>query len=181
MAKVIKTRRLKTDPATVELALNQLAMQGGNYSATSRVLEERYGITVKPLTLSNWVNGVMQDRYLELVEEHETIARQVAAEKATSIAAEAADGAQRLVAETMAQMDQIEPRHLAPSARNLAQVHSSMTDKALLLRGQPTEIRKLESLDELVDVLAGLGVIEGEAIEEAEIVASDQPDSLPAP
>jgi len=173
----IEQRKIRTDPATVELALHQLAIMGGNCAATTRILKERYGITLDHKTLSGWIHGPAQERYLELVEEHDAIARQVAAEKATSIASQAAEGAEKLVAQTMAQMNDMEAKHLAPSARNLAQVHASMTDKAMLLRGQPTEIRKLESLDELVDVLAGLGVIEGEVIEEV----TEAPDSLPAP
>ncbi len=60
------------------------------------------------------------------------------------------DVARKLLARLDAEADELAPRDLAGALRNVKVAGAVGVDKAQLLRGQPTEIQRTESLDELL-------------------------------
>jgi hypothetical protein len=168
-----------TDPAKIELALQLCALNSGNVSATITQLKEQVGMSLQRKTLERWIKGPYSKRYRELYEQHEEGVRGAAAVVAREIASKSADLTDELLERTREKMDEIDPRDLAPSARAVSQVHASMTEKAQLLTGQPTQRVDHGELHEILGELRQMGVLPAAEVVDAELV-EDERKALPA-
>jgi hypothetical protein len=158
----------KTDPRKVELALQLAAINNGNVELTVRQLREQAGVRITAPTITGWMRGRYAKRYGELAELHAETARESAAIEAAEIAARSAEVTRSMVDAAAESIDQLDPRDRAPSARAMSQVHAAMTEKALLLRGQPTQRVSITELDEIFNELRSMGVVDAQVIEDAE-------------
>jgi hypothetical protein len=160
-------------PENVELGLQMLALSGGRPRAACKMLKQQGGPDIHRDTLMAWRERY-HARYVEICEERQAEVHRAMAAKATEIAEKAAGATELLVDATVESIGDLEGKDLAISARNLSQVHAAAVEKTLLLRGQATQIHKIESLDEVVDALSALGVINGEEPVDAEVVDEEE-------
>jgi hypothetical protein len=163
-------RLRKYSRENTELVLRLLALNGGNVRRTQRQLVAE-GLKVPEGTINHWSRVTHVSRYAQIQEELQgEVARRMGA-RALEIAAKSMDATELAVckAQTALENDELEPRDLGPTARNLSQVHANSVDKGRLLLDQPTEIKEFnmtEAINELKELLGTKPVaIEGEAAE----------------
>lgn len=140
----------------VEIALRTLALLNGNYSATSRLLDEEFDIEVHTQTVKKWANEQFPAKYAFIQTNlHKDISTRVIA-KLNDVAVKGVQAQDRLLDLLHEQLDSnpdITLRELAPSIRGLAQSTESNLKQKALLEGSPTEHLKVEGIDEVVAFL----------------------------
>ncbi len=160
----------------VEFALRLYAYNGGNASSTAATLETTYGIKVHPATIRNWSERLFPQRFVQIQKELQTEITDRVAGKIADVAHQQVDLQAKWTEHLADQpLDDITPDKLASGLRSIAQATSSNIEKAQLLRDQPTAIVK-HTPDDALKFLKDLGIfVEGEAVEEADVVEETNP------
>jgi len=134
----------KCTPEEVEHGLLVLAECNGNFHRAAGILEEQ-GLRISQDTLRCWMKGRLKGgryakRYEEIRAEVLPKIQERAAERHMELADKAMD-VELLIAERLKEkVKHIEARDLPGAQRNVATTSAVHVDKALLLRGEPTEI-----------------------------------------
>jgi hypothetical protein len=126
-------------------------MAAGNAGAASRQLAAT-GHKVPAQTLLSWRRRY-HGRYSELETTYAPQIRDKVAAEYESFALAAADVARELLCRTQASISKMEVRDVPGALRNVATAQAIATDKAALLRGQPTMITETRTADQLIEVL----------------------------
>lgn len=156
--------------AEIEFVLREVALQGGNYAAAIRVLNEATTRKWRASTIKKWCEITYSARYRQLFEEQLEEGMRAMGVRAFELADKAHRVTSDLVDDVGKRRKELEPKELAPAARNISQVATSATEKAQALLGQPTSHVKVDSLPELVGELQQLigtkhETVDGEAEE----------------
>ncbi len=143
-------------PEEVERGLMEVALCGGNTRRAHRALKER-GLQISRSTLLKWATERHVDRYDELRREvipkvHDRMARE-----SEDLAIEYGEAERKTLERYLQVLPELKPAEAAGAARNMATSRGIATDKALTLRGQPTQITEHRSVDETLKALARLG------------------------
>lgn len=142
----------------VELALQELALNGGNFSRTSAILETQHKLHVPAATLSKWAKTSFTNRYRNIQHTvRNTIAKDVSS-KLTENAQRSAELTGDILESLADNVDELNPNELAKAAKDVSQIASNSIDKALLLRGQPTDISVQVTPEEMLAELKRLSV-----------------------
>jgi hypothetical protein len=143
----------------IDRGLFALAMANGNTRRASEILAYQE-ITVPHTTLDLWKRQTHAERYEQVREEvYPRIAKRMAEQLEDLFQAEVALEAE-LVEKMQAEVEGLSPRDVSGALRNVAVTRSLASDKAAILRGQPTAVvahvtaeealRKLERFPGLV-------------------------------
>ena len=144
--------------ADVELALRVLALNGGNYSKTSRELEKIHNLPIDSATLSKWRKVSFANRYDEIaVELRKTIGDSLS-NRLIENASLAADTTHELITTLADNQADLETEDLSKVAKDLASISGTSIEKAALLRGQPTDIVEERKPELILEELKKLGV-----------------------
>jgi len=157
----------------------EVALCGGNARRASRELEEK-GLKIPRTTLQKWSQSQHVERYTELRREvmpriHDRMARE-----SEDLAIEYGEAERKTLERYLQVVPELKPAEAAGAARNMATSRGIATDKALLLRGRPSEITEHRNVGEIIRALKAKGatvtlptggVLEGSAEE----VADDDP------
>lgn len=143
-------------PEEIERGLMEVALCGGNARRASRELEEK-GLKIPRTTLQKWSQSQHVERYAELRREvmpriHDRMARE-----SEDLAIEYGEAERKTLERYLQVVPVLKPAEAAGAARNMATSRGIATDKALTLRGQPTQITEHRSVDETLKALARLG------------------------
>ena len=133
----------------IEAGLTAMAIWHGNSRQASRVLGEA-GIEVPPTTLILWKN-THTERYAELTEQIVPQVREKLAQQFEVIGMRSAELTLDTLEQFSDEVKNLPARDLAGAIRNLSTAGAIGVDKASLLRGMPTEIRKTENVSDLVE------------------------------
>lgn len=159
----------------VELTLHTLAMMGGNVSRTCYHLEHEEKLCVPKTTITSWARTKFALRYAEIQTSLKKQIGETLATKLTDNANQAADLTQEMLEELGDNVKRISVGDLASNAKAMSQIASINTEKALLLRGQPTE--RVENLppEEVMRELRRLNVkaVANEELESGEATSPD--------
>jgi hypothetical protein len=144
----------------IDRGLVEVALCGGNTRHAHRRLKEQ-GITISRPTLERWANR-------ERVGQYEALRAELVPRIHAAIAVQCEDSA-HLAGEIEREMlekfredfHKLDPRDQAGSIRNIGTTRAISIDKAALLRGRPTEIRKElkdpgQGLRELAELFPGV-------------------------
>lgn len=132
------------DPEQVERGLIALAECNGNGRKAERLLAQD-GISIAQATLYEWKNHRKVEQYERVKAEVLPKVRLKAAERHMDLSDRLMD-TEGLILERLNQnVDNLDPRDLAGSLRNVSTSGAIHTDKAQLLADQPTEIRRLDT------------------------------------
>ena len=141
----------------IELTLRTVAYQSGNIAAAVRILNAHRDKDhqLKTAAVKVWVTDIYRDRYDEIVMHELEDIQQRQGIRALELAAKAKLVTDDLVDRTAkaAKKGKIDPKDLAPAARNMSQVFATAVEKAQSLTGQPTQRVAVDSLPELVNEL----------------------------
>lgn len=140
----------------VNAALTLLATNGGRPTITSEQLKEE-GIKVSREVLASWRDKQFPRRYHEIRQQLGKAISEDLADRATETAIEANQATREYVQQAVERMSEVDANHLAKNAQSLAMVMAQNIEKAELLRGKPTEIKKID-LEDALSTLEGLGV-----------------------
>lgn len=142
----------------VNAALTLLATNGGQPTITAEQLKEE-GIKVSRRLLTSWREKQFPRRYHEIRQGLGKAISEDLADRATETALEANQATRQYIQQAVSRIDEVDANHLAKNAQSLAMVASQNIEKAELLRGKPTEIKKID-LEDALSVLESLGVAE---------------------
>lgn len=145
----------------IQTGLTLMAYCGGNSRRAAREWQKQTGQHIEHSILRDWATRLHVERYQRIqaaVSDHLADLSESVALKANTLAAETLDRVED-------NMDQIPPRDLSTTFRNLQVGAGVATDKSLLLRGRPTQITESRDASSLVRKLIKQGVIEGTAEE----------------
>lgn len=160
---------MSLSPSTIEPAPNSeytaedieraltVRVAAGSHRGASQLLATELGMSVPEGTLARWVRETYRDRYLELRAELAPMLREVAAAANEDIAAKIAEVEQPLIERVESQIGEMKGKDAAIALKNLALAKNIATDKALLLRGEPTQITEHRDPLELYRRLEQLG------------------------
>lgn len=158
------------DEETIRAGLTQVALAAGNDQEASDRLKE-LGTPVPRTTLQRWAEK-HSDRLDEIRAEvipqiHRRLAR-----RNEDLADRYAALEQQMIDRLTDELPNLKPSELSTATKNLAVSKGIASEKALLLRGQPTSITKPTGADELLRKLASLLNIDSDAeeITDAEVV-----------
>lgn len=156
----------------VELTLRVLALNGGNYSRTSLILDEEHGLAIHSQTIQKWATVSFTNRYIEVISElKERIGERLSA-KLSDVAIQGAEVQEKLIGRLDDRIDDLAPKELPGAIRNMAQANSMSIEKMQLLRGQATDRVQHMKPEEIVEELKSLDIdLPEEAVEE--IIDSD--------
>lgn len=133
----------------IEAGLAAMAIWHGNSRQASRVLKEA-DYEIPPNTLIDWKNRY-PERFAELTEQIVPQVRERLAQTFEVVAMRSAELTLDTLDEFGTKLHQLEPRDLAGAIRNLSTTGAIGVDKASLLRGLPTEIRKTENATDFLE------------------------------
>lgn len=133
----------------VEAGLAALAIWHGNTRQAARVLKEQ-GIEIPRTTLQEWKKGYAE-RLNELTEQIVPQVREKLAQQFELIGMRSAELTLETLDEYGDKLKDLDARDLAGAIRNVSTAGAIGIDKASLLRGMPTEIRKTENVGDLVE------------------------------
>lgn len=157
--------------AEIEFVLQEVALQGGNYAAAIRVLNEATTRKWRQTTIKGWCEVTYKARYQQIFQEQLDDATRAMGVRAMELADKAHRVTSKLVDETEKRMPELKAGEVAPAARNISQVAAASVEKGQSLLGQPTSHVKVDSLPELVGELQELLGTKNEAVDgEAEEV-----------
>jgi hypothetical protein len=134
----------------VEMALGTLALNGSNYSRTSSELKEQYNLQVHPQTLKGWALQSFPRKYAEIQHQIQDHIGEDLASKLSDNAMGAVIVQSDTIERLSKHVDDLDVKDLANVARNLAQTTSLNTEKARLLRDQPTKIVEHKDPEEII-------------------------------
>jgi hypothetical protein len=160
----------------VERGLITLAECGGNAAHAHRKLKNQ-GHTIPQRTLHNWKNGKYAARYIEIREERLPEILGNLSDDYQRVAAESLLAAAESVEEFRKKKGDLTAKELSTAARDLTVAGATATDKLLIINNRPTQITKTEkTADEMLLSVMRLvgGAIDGEAIEDAELVEGNE-------
>jgi hypothetical protein len=157
----------------IELGLMAMALENGS---TQRAVERLEGLgdlerIPSTSTLKNWRDQMFPEQYAEVkVKVREYVAESVA-ERHMRAADDAMEVENLMRDKAKAEYEQMDARDLPGAVRNMATVGAIHTDKATILRGQPTAIVEHRSVEEIERELKahGVEIIDGTAEEDAQI------------
>lgn len=132
----------------IEAGLAAMAIWHGNSRQASRVLKEQ-GVEVPPNTLIEWKNRYTE-RYAELTEQIVPQVREKLAQQFEAIGMRSAELTLQSLDQYGEKLDKLEARDLAGAIRNISTAGAIGVDKASLLRGLPTEIRRSENAEDII-------------------------------
>lgn len=141
----------------VERALLALAESSGNAEAAARMLEAD-GLRIDSRTLRRWRSDTHAERYATIHGEVLPKLRAKAADRHMALAELQMDVSQAMTERLGAGLEDIPVRDLPGGIRNVDTAAAINTDKAALLRDQPTQIVR-RSFDEIKRELRAKGVI----------------------
>lgn len=142
----------------VELALQVLALNGGNSSKTSAILESEHNLNVPAQTIRKWAKTQFTNRYNIIQHELRNTISQDLASKLTENAQRSAEITETLLDSLSDDLDGLEPTEKSRVAKDVSQIGSTSIDKSLLLRGQPTDISVAMKPEEIVAELQRMAV-----------------------
>lgn len=152
----------------IERGLLEVAVANGNVRRAAQALAED-GIEVGKSTLERWYKHAHRDRYLQIQAEVLPRVRAQAAEQHMDLAERGMQVEHRILSKLEQEVEEIPSRDLAGAARNVATGAAIHTDKASVLRGEPTLITARHDVSEVVRALRAKGVdldvIDADAIE----------------
>jgi hypothetical protein len=165
---------MKRDYSQEEITkgLLSVAYWNGNCRKASAFLKEG-GVKVPQKTLWRWYRQQYVAEYEQLRTEILPKVREKAAEDAMSLAESQREVAMEATEALKGKMDEIKPRDLSTTVRNMSVAAGVETDKAQLLAGQPTAI-VMRSASEVLRSLKAKGV----RIEDAEVVSEEDVPTL---
>ncbi len=137
----------------IELALTTLVLNCGNVARTVKALAES-GFGLPESTLRYWRSDLYADRYRDLDEAEVPRRYGRAAESFEAVVARATAAENRLLDKLEREEDQLPTRDVAGALRNVATTKGINQDKALLLRGRPTEIKATADVTDVLKSLA---------------------------
>lgn len=132
-----------------EAGLTALAIWHGNSRQASRTLKEQ-GLDIPHQTLQDWKRA-HAERLAELTEQIVPQVREKLAQQFEVIGMRSAELTLKSLDKYDEKLDGLEARDLAGAIRNIGTTGAIGVDKASLLRGMPTEIRKTENVSDLVE------------------------------
>jgi hypothetical protein len=142
----------------VELALQVLALNGGNASKASNILEEQHSFNVPGQVLRRWATIKFTNRYNTIQHELRNTISQDLASKLTANAQRSADITETLLDSLADEVDELDPLEKARVAKDVSHVGNNSLDKSMLLRGQPTDISVAMSPEDIVAELERMSV-----------------------
>lgn len=147
----------------VERALIAVALNNGSVAPAQKQLTAD-GLRIPYGTLHRWPQRY-HERYQRI--QNETLPRVKAelAEIHTQIARKQATLADELADDLRAKKAELPPREISNAMRNASVSAGVHTDKAALLRNEPTHVTETRTYVEVTSKLERLGLIEGEATE----------------
>lgn len=160
----------------IERGLRMLAALNSSTTA-----EARTGIPSS--TLRYWRRHKHAARYDRIRQEMMPRIQKEMAEQAEAAALEQGEVAMEILNQLRTRIADMKPADAASALRNVETAKGINVDKALILRGQPTQITEHRAAPELLDAIARRfpsGVVDGEAEEIGEAEeATDQPAEGP--
>jgi hypothetical protein len=166
---------VRYDEQAVETALLELAVCGGNRALARRRLKEA-GMNPVPSSslLREWVAWRYAERYEELRTQVAPRIRAAIASQQEQLAREAGEAAIEAVAKTRGSFGELAAKEMPGAARDLAAISGLSADKALRLRGEPSQIVEVrKSVDGLwarLETLMGGSLVVDAQVVDAEVV-----------
>jgi hypothetical protein len=159
----------------IDLGLATVALFSGNTRRASAALKE-HGLKVSQATLYKWKAHRYVERYDEIYKRGLPLRDARTAQRFEEITEAAADATQRLIDRTDQALheNEIPARDLPGAARNMATAAAISVDKALLMRGRPTQIVERQDAAPLLRKLEALGVATLERSFDAETTAEEE-------
>lgn len=157
----------------IERGLVEVAAANGNVRAASKALAEQ-GVKVPKTTLHRWATDTHADRYLQIQAELMPRIRARAAEQHMELADRGMQLEHKVLEKLDSEVDEIPARDLPGAARNIATGAAIHTDKASVLRGEPTQILARHDIAEVTRSLRAKG-IELEVVDAGAVEVEDQP------
>lgn len=148
--------------AEIDRCLTELAFHQGVAAPASRALKENHGISISPNKLIEWRDDTYVDRYER---NREALVVRLA-EEAEGLAHEYAAIERQVAARLRDSVDEIDPRDLAGTLRNVSTARGISLTNANVLRGRPTSITETRGAEDIMRALAyKLGVVDSTATE----------------
>lgn len=143
----------------VLFSLRLLAYNNSNANGTAAQLENDYNLKVHPITLRKWMRESFPQRYVQIQHQLANEINEKLAATTIDLAAKAGAAQELALDRTIDEIDNIDPKYLGGTVRNLAQAGSANIEKARLLREQPTEIVRNQTPDDAIKLLRELGLL----------------------
>lgn len=169
----------------VERALQARAITS-SASEAAHVLSESFELTIPPRTISEWVANSHRDRYEQIRAEIAPKIHMAVASEMEDIAVSIVQVQRDAVERVKAELPKMDGKDAALALKSLSAAGAAATDKALLLRGRPTQITGHDNPSDVYAALKRLGytiTVEGpetvestaEEVEEAQLAEGDMP------